>query len=72
MAFLGVAVLVGLGLLGWETYALTRSDDAAITNVVRIAFEEEPGAFMLVYGSFMLSFGGLSGHLFWCRCPKEG
>lgn len=71
LVFLGVLILLGLGLLVWEGYSMTFADDAVITAVVRIAFDKEPGAFMLIYGGVMYLFG----HLFWCKCrpcPGDG
>ncbi len=69
LALLGVAFLAGLFVLGWEFYSLWATGGSPFTDVIRLLFEQEPGAFMLTYGVVMLAIGSIMGHLFWCpRC----
>jgi hypothetical protein len=66
---LGLTLLISLGLLTWELYSVTLPDEASISEVVRLLYNEQPGAFMTVNVILAFGAGTLNGHWFWCKCP---
>lgn len=55
------------GILEYRTLR-DKVPDNHITAVIRHAFREEPGVFILFTGAFSYWMG----HLFWCECITSG
>jgi len=60
--------LLGLPLLwlAWEIWTLSDSVPANhITAALRMAFERQPGVFVLLAGWYAFACGAIAGHVFW-------